>query len=81
LLFLPVLLDCGNGEKEVCEEEWNEKRVLQEDPNTRKTDTAVPVDQSGVDLGKGFNPPLLRSGDWKSEAGEAIGVEAEKRKA
>jgi hypothetical protein len=61
--------------------EWNEKRVLQEDPNTRKTETAVPVDQSGVDLGKGFNPPLLRSGDWESEAGEAIGVEAEKRKA
>src|SRR5438477_347996 len=32
-------------------------------------------DQCGFDLGKGFNPPLLRSG--KREAGEAIGVEAE----
>ena len=28
LLFLPVLLDCGNGEKEVSEEEWNEKRLF-----------------------------------------------------
>src|SRR6266576_3070573 len=55
--------------------EWNEKRFFLQDPNTRKTDTGVPVDQCGVDLGKGFNPPLLRSG--KREAGEAIGVEAE----
>jgi len=26
LLFLPVLLDCGNGEKEASEQEWNEKQ-------------------------------------------------------
>src|SRR6266576_2360030 len=59
--------------------EWNEKRFFLQDPNTRKTDTAVPVDQCGVDLGKGFNPPLLRSG--KREAGEAIGVESESQNA
>lgn len=28
LLFLPVLLDCGNGEKEISEEEWNEKSLF-----------------------------------------------------
>ena len=55
--------------------EWNEKRFFLQNPNTRKTDTAAPVDQCGVDLGKGFNLPLLRSG--KREAGRAIGVEAE----
>jgi len=86
LLFLPVLLDYGNREKEASEVEWNEKPLfLQGQPRTRETETRqfllinLVLTWGRVSIPHGTI--AQRRGDWETEAGEAIRVETEKRKA